>query len=117
MDKELYINDITDEDLQKLGTVERIFSNIAKEWNLSDKHISKMLSSDLSDKERLIVISATLGIYKSLQIIFGTQENVNSWIHKPNIQFGGESALDYICERGTDGLLTVNTYLQAQRSS
>jgi hypothetical protein len=87
MRKESYIKDLTNEDLKKLDAGEQIFLNIAKEWSLNEKHISKILSPELSDKDRLIVISATLGIYKSLQIIFGAQQNTNTWIHKPNMEY------------------------------
>lgn len=117
MDNESFTDDMDEKDSQLLVAGERTFANIAKNWKLDEEHIANILSSNLLEKERLLVISAILGIHKSLRILFGNQSNCYSWIHQPNDKFDGQSALEFMCEQGSDGVFEVNRYLQAQATS
>lgn len=117
MDNKSFTNDLDEKDSELLVAGEKIFTNIATNWNLDEEHIAKILSTSSLAKERLLVISAILGIHKSLRIVFGNQVNCYSWIHRPNDIFDGQTALEFMCERGSDGVFEVNRYLQAQTTS
>lgn len=68
-------------------------------------------------RDRLERISHILGIYKALAILFPNAEAAYQWVTRPNTDtlFGGRRALDLMTEGGIYGLLSVRTYLDAQR--
>jgi hypothetical protein len=56
-------------------------------------------------------ISFVLGIYKTLRILFSSEQRANTWPGKPNRDFHGRSALELML----DGELSrVRRYLEAQ---
>ncbi|MFN5539420.1 MAG: antitoxin Xre/MbcA/ParS toxin-binding domain-containing protein [Candidatus Melainabacteria bacterium] len=73
---------------------------------------SKSLSQDTLER-----ISYILGIYKSLQILFPSEESADAWIKKPNKAsiFGGGSALERMLSGNISDLYVVRAYLDAQR--
>jgi hypothetical protein len=60
-------------------------------------------------------ISYILGIYKALQILFTENARADSWIHKPNKDFGGQSALERMLGGDVTDLAYIREYLDSVR--
>jgi uncharacterized protein (DUF2384 family) len=113
----------------------RTFLNIADEWRLSEQQRRRVLGLparstfyDWLKKARrgdsvtltvdeLTRISAVLGIYKALKIIFSHDEDAAKWLRSPNrgIMFGGQEPLSLITSGTQDALISVRRYLDAWR--
>ena len=113
----------------------RTFLNIADEWGLSEQERLQVLGlpgrstfhswvakarrgADLTlSVDELIRISAVLGIYKGLKIIFPRQEDAARWLRSPNAgpTFGGQTPLALITSGTQDALMLVRRYLDAWR--
>lgn len=67
--------------------------------------------------DTLIRISAVLGIYKSLAILFVDEAQSLRWLKGPHqgTVFAGAAPLSFIIEDGIDGMMTVRRYLDAWR--
>lgn len=65
--------------------------------------------------DQLSRISAVLGIYKALRIIFG--DDGRDWLHAPNEApiFGGQRPVDVVTSGTLDGMMLVRRYLDAWR--
>jgi Protein of unknown function (DUF2384) len=113
----------------------RTFLNIADEWQLSEQErlrvlgfparstfhdwvvkVRKGIDITLSADE-LIRISAVLGIYKALKIIFSRDEDAARWLRSSNTgpMFGGQAPLVLITAGTQDALMLVRRYLDAWR--
>ena len=92
--------DINDPDT--LVKAAKLFGNIAKAWDLNDEQILKILPVELEGRERLLAISAVLGIYKSLHLIFANKQQANSWVHRVNTHYEGMSALEFMFKNGVE---------------
>ena len=57
------------------------------------------------------------GIYKGLQILFADPELRQSWVRRPNQDFGGDSALDRMMAGGAVGHAEVRRYLDSWRGN
>jgi Antitoxin Xre/MbcA/ParS C-terminal toxin-binding domain/Antitoxin Xre-like helix-turn-helix domain len=113
----------------------RTFLNVANEWKLTEEQRLLVLGSparstfhDWVRKVRrgeeitlsvdvLTRISAVLGIYKALRIIFSRPEDASTWLRSPNRGpvFGGQSPLALIACGMQDGLTAVRRHLDAWR--
>ncbi len=64
-------------------------------------------------QDTLMRISATLGIYKALQCLFGDHVQALEWLQSPHrgASFQGNSPLHLIVHGGQDGMMTVRRYL------
>jgi hypothetical protein len=62
-------------------------------------------------------ISAVLGIYKALGILFPRESDADRWLRSENrdLVFGGQSPLALIVSGTQDGLILVRRYLDAWR--
>lgn len=60
-------------------------------------------------------LSILLGIHKALRIIFTEQTRIHEWIKRPNLAFGGRSALETMLEGQITDLMRVRHYLDAAR--
>jgi hypothetical protein len=60
-------------------------------------------------------ISYLLGIYKALQILYREPQLADTWIRRPNIAFGGQSALDRMLAGDVADLAAVRAHLDAAR--
>lgn len=60
-------------------------------------------------------ISYILGIYKALQILFSDPSRADSWVKKPNLSFGGQSALKRMLGGNITDLASVREHLDAVR--
>jgi len=108
----------------------RAFFRIAQEWALStDEQLNllglgsrstlfswKRAQDAKLDRDQLERVSHVLGIYKSLRILFTSDESVRGWVKKPNAAplFEDRPALE-LMSQGILGLYLVRTYLDAQR--
>jgi hypothetical protein len=113
----------------------RTFLNIADEWRLSEQERLRVLGfparSTFHDwirkvrqriditlsADELIRISALLGIYKDLKIIFPRDEDAARWLRSSNTGpvFGGQAPLALITSGTQDALMLVRRYLDAWR--
>lgn len=67
--------------------------------------------------DTLLRISAMLGIYKALTILFEDESLALVWLKGPHqgTLFAGASPMTYMLEGGHDGLMSVRRYLDAWR--
>ena len=67
--------------------------------------------------DELIRISALLGIYKALRILFPRDSDASRWLRSANSGpiFGGQTPLALIASGTQDGLILVRRYLDAWR--
>ena len=67
--------------------------------------------------DTLLRISAVLGIYKALTILFEDESQALVWLKGPHqgTLFAGASPMSYMLEGGHDGLMSVRRYLDAWR--
>lgn len=113
----------------------RTFVTIANEWRLTE--LERMRALGLPGRstyynwlgkaqsgqsitlplDTLLRISAMLGIYKALHIIFGHEAEGVEWLKSPNSGplFGGQRPLDLVTSGTQDGLLLVRRYLDGWR--
>lgn len=66
--------------------------------------------------ESYIQLSYILKIYKTLHRIFPNENQANTWLHRANDRFGGQSALAYVLNDPVDALKELSAYLTAQLS-
>lgn len=114
---------------QKLSIVGiKTFINIMHQWGVEQNKQSVILGLDVQKvlKERalgneihlpeasLIRISHIIRIYKSLHIIFASEDQANTWIHKANANFDGDSALNVILGGEISDIEKISNYLQEQ---
>lgn len=113
----------------------RTFISLANLWGLNEEQQRKILGypapstyqnwvkkvqehQDITlDYDVLIRISAVLGIYQALRILFDTEEEGTQWLRDPHkaVIFGGRPPLDLITSGNQDALLTVRRFLDAAR--
>jgi hypothetical protein len=69
------------------------------------------------DYDVLIRISAVLGIYQALRILFNTEEEGIAWLREPHhaTVFGGHPPLNLMTSGPQDAILTVRRFLDAAR--
>ncbi len=127
---------ITKDDRARLsGAGLRTFVNIADQWNLTEQQRLAILGepgrstyySWLRKAEKrealalpldtLLRISALLGVYKSLAILFHEQAQALQWLSSPHkgTIFNGTSPLALIVDGAQDGIMSVRRYLDAWR--
>jgi hypothetical protein len=113
----------------------RTFLNIADAWRLSEQERLRVLGfpprstfhgwvlkvrqkMDITlSADELTRISAVLGIYKALKIIFPRDEDAARWLRSPNSGpvFGGQPPLALITSGAQDALMLVRRHLDAWR--
>lgn len=110
---------------------------IANKWDVRDRDLSILLGgisiptiqrwrhklrnkatirSELS-RDQLDRISYMLGIYKALHILFPSEVQADSWVHRPvNMPgFSGQSAMDLMRNGGMSDLQNVRRFLDGWR--
>jgi hypothetical protein len=113
----------------------RAFLKIANEWGLSESERLRVLGLPARSTfhgwvrkarnreeitlsvDELTRISAVLGAYKALKIIFSRDGDAVAWLRSPNNgpAFGSQTPLALITSGGQDGLMIVRRYLDAWR--
>ncbi|MDP2604051.1 MAG: DUF2384 domain-containing protein [Deltaproteobacteria bacterium] len=104
------------------------FSRLSEDWELStDEQITLLGSPGRSTffkwkksggnlpHDTIERISHLLGIYKSLQIVLPSPAAADAWVKKPNVFFGGRSALEVMLGGHVVDIYKVREYLDAQR--
>ena len=61
-------------------------------------------------------IGYVAGIYKALQILYGDTRQADSWVKRPNRQFGGQTPLARMAAGDVTDLAAVRAYLDAARA-
>lgn len=104
------------------------FFALADRWDLSTEEQIRLLGSPgrstffkwkkeggALPPDTLERISHTLGVWKSLQILFPTEERGRAWLRHSNEFFDGEAALNVMLSGRFSDLYRVRWYLDAQR--
>jgi len=120
---------VTDQEISRVAV--KLFLAITSEWGLTDEQSCVIaglsacttlqnwrhkleadkpvrLSSDTLER-----ISYLAGIYKNIQLLFTDQAQWKNWVHKPNRDFDGVSALDRMLMGRVMDLVDVRRYLDA----
>jgi uncharacterized protein (DUF2384 family) len=103
---------------------------IATHWKLRDEDTRVLLGgistgsfyglksrgSKILDEDQLTRVSLVLGIFKALNILYGSKL-ADAWMGLPNSNpmFGGDSPLNYLKSGGIPALLRVRQLLDARR--
>jgi len=113
----------------------RTFVNIADEWRLTEKQRMSVLGSPgrstyygwlkrAQDGEDVVLpvdtllrISAILGVYKALGILFPKKAEAGSWMTSPNagLPFAGRAPIDLVTTGTQQGIIDLRRYLDAWR--
>ena len=120
--------EITDEET---GALLRAFFRLAALWDLSDREARRLLGqpaartfarwkADQADLKRVPHdtrqrLSILMGIHKALRYLFREPKRGYAWMRKPNLAFGGQSALQRILAGEILDLAAVRAYLDAER--
>jgi len=77
---------------------------------------SKTFDVKTLDQDRLTRVSLLVGIFKALNILYGTKL-ADAWVQLPNTNpiFGGETPLAYMLKGGVPSMLRVRQLLDARR--
>jgi len=77
---------------------------------------AKTLDVKTLDQDKLTRISLLVGIFKALNILYGTKL-ADAWVQLPNTNpiFGGETPLAYMLKGGVPSMLRVRQLLDARR--
>jgi len=108
----------------------RAFFNIVSRWGIRDEDARQLLGGisngkyyqlkqdprHVLDQNRLQRISYLIGIFKALNILYGTRL-ADSWIQLANTNslFTGRTPLNYILQGGTPAMEVVRRLLDARR--
>ena len=109
----------------------KLFFGITEKWDLTDEQCCVLagLSSRATltrwrdnldahkpirlGKDTLERLSYIAGIYSALQTLFSMQPHSQEWIHKPNEDFGGQSALQRMLRGNVVDLADIRRYLDS----
>jgi hypothetical protein len=77
---------------------------------------AKTLDVKTLDQDKLTRVSLLVGIFKALNILYGTKL-ADAWVQLPNTNpiFGGETPLAYMLKGGVPSMLRVRQLLDARR--
>ncbi len=108
----------------------RAFFNIVERWEIRDEDARQLLGgissgayyelkkkpSRVLDQDRLQRVSYLIGIFKALNILYGTRL-ADSWVQLANTNpiFSGRSPLAYMLQGGTPAMERVRSLLDARR--
>lgn len=84
----------------------------------TSRSIKRYRNGGFFPKKRELIIRAgkPLSIHKSLRVLFPrNREVLYKWPTTPNAIFGGRSPVDYVKEKGFDGLVAVKQYLNFEK--
>ena len=108
----------------------KAYARVADAWSLAQKEAAGL--ADMSEstwkrarkpgfageltKDRLLRLSAVIGIYKALELYFSAPLS-QTWMTRPNTGalFGGARPIDVAIDGGLPQILAVRTYLDALR--
>jgi hypothetical protein len=111
----------------------KLFLGIAEEWNLTEEQRCTLAGLGTRTtlhnwrqklaagepiklgKDTLERLSYLAGIYKGVQLLFSDPAQWKNWVHKPNRDFGGASALERMLVGRVVDLVDVRRYVDAWR--
>lgn len=109
----------------------RAFFKLVEHWQLADGEARILLGQPSSrsysrwktkgaDASRISHdmrqrLSMLMGIHKALRYVFQEPERGYAWIKKPNLAFGGQSALQRLLAGEVTDLAAVRLYLDTER--
>jgi hypothetical protein len=121
---------------EKLSPVAiRAFFRLASHWKLRDedargliggisngsfyqlkRSAAKTADAKTLDQDKLTRVSLLVGIFKALNILYGTKL-ADAWVQLPNSNpvFGGQTPLAYMLKGGMPSMLRVRQLLDARR--
>jgi hypothetical protein len=116
---------------EKLSPVAiRAFFRLASHWKLRDedargsngsfyqlkRSATKTSEAKTLDQDKLTRVSLLVGIFKALNILYGTKL-ADAWVQLPNSNpvFGGQTPLAYMLKGGMPSMLRVRQLLDARR--
>jgi hypothetical protein len=121
---------------EKLSPVAiRAFFRLASHWKLRDedargliggisngsfyqlkRSAAKTSDAKTLDQDKLTRVSLLVGIFKALNILYGTKL-ADAWVQLPNANpvFGGQTPLAYMLKGGMPSMLRVRQLLDARR--
>lgn len=80
-----------------------------QKWGLTKIQIDALLDASQMPEAAFAIVD----IYKSLNILFEDSLQADSWVHRSNQYFAGETALDAML-KGIKGIESVQKYLKNQ---
>jgi hypothetical protein len=108
----------------------RAFFNIMDRWQVRDEDARQLMGgisngtyyqlkqspSRTLEQDRLLRVSYLIGVFKSLNILYGIRL-ADNWMRLPNTNplFAGRTPLDYILHGGTPAMAIVRQLLDARR--
>ena len=124
--------DLSDREVQRRlsPAALRAFFKLAQLWSVRDDDARQLIGgvsngtfyqlkqrrAKALDQDKLTRISALVGIFKALNILY-SRKLADAWIQRPNQNpmFGGESPLAYMRRGGLPAMLRVRQLLDARR--
>ncbi len=111
------------------AAAKRAFFRIMDAWGVTDAEARVLLGSPSRSTfynykraeggalstDTIERISYVLGIYKALQLLFPNPQQADAWLRKPNLSFGGRSALEHALGGRVVDLALVRRTLDAVR--
>ena len=111
------------------GAAKRAFFAIAGRWQLDDAQARVLLGNPSRSTfyaykkgqggklsgDTLERVSYILGIYKALELLFSDRTQGDGWMRRPNVAFGGRSALQHALGGRVVDLAYVRQYLDYVR--
>ena len=111
------------------AAAKRAFFRIAEAWGVNDAEARVLLGAPSRSTfynykrgeggplsaDTIERISYVLGIYKALQLLFPIPQQADGWMRKPNLSFGGRSALEHALGGKVVDLALVRRTLDAVR--
>ncbi|PKH92137.1 DUF2384 domain-containing protein [Pseudoalteromonas sp. 78C3] len=124
MDK--HTNNILQQDPRKAARVAlKVFLNIMDAWGVNLDQRQVLLGSpknsefeqwqqgnvETMNRDVVIRISYIIGIYKGLGLTFNDRIWADKWVNKPNPEFNGQSALDFMLSGNIEQLKQVREFV------
>lgn len=114
-----------------IGAGLRAFFRIVDRWGLSNDQAITLLGGPAKStffkwkkgdakavsaaRDLATRISYILGIFKALEVLYQRPEHADRWVSQPNLQFGGQSALQRMMGGQITDLAAVRDYLDSVR--
>lgn len=108
----------------------KAFFNVMEKWQVRDEDARRLLGGvsngpfyemkkdpeKILDADRLTRISALIGVFKALNILY-SEKLADDWIRLPNTNriFNGLTPLEYMARGGLAAMMTVRRLLDARR--
>ncbi|ARP64521.1 hypothetical protein A9K65_014935 [Mesorhizobium sp. WSM1497] len=120
---------------EEAGALARTTVNLFKAWNLTDLEACILLGGMSArtwarwktgakeggigriDRDLRTRMAHLMGIHKGLRYLFTEPARGYAWIRKPNVTFGGQSALDLMLRGEISDLSAMREWLDAERGA